>query len=60
MDVNMAVQLIGSLGFPIVACIYLAWDRTRLMKEFMDKMNENTQALESLKTLINTLHEGEL
>lgn len=33
MDVNAIITLVGSLGFPIVACIGMAW--------FFSKTNEN-------------------
>lgn len=36
MDVNAIVTMIGSLGFPIVACIGMAW--------FFSKTNENYRA----------------
>ncbi len=52
MDVNTIMQIIGSLGFPIVACAALFWQNTKTNeqhKEEMDKMREaldnNTQAL---------------
>lgn len=52
MDANAIVQLVGSLGFPIVCCGALFWrmiksDEQR--KEEMDKistsLNNNTEAL---------------
>lgn len=43
MDINAIISLIGSLGFPIVACIYLAKTgekQTEAHKEEMDKVSE--------------------
>lgn len=55
MDVNLLIQLVGSLGFPIVACGALFWRMVKsdeLHKEEMSKMSEalnnNTNALVKL------------
>lgn len=62
MDVNIITQLVGSLGFPIMACIGMFWymnkereDRakeTKLHQQEMDSMRQsldnNTVALEKL------------
>ena len=56
MDVNIIVQLIGSLGFPIAACIACFSmlnkerdERIAEMKEFTQAIDNNTRALEALK-----------
>lgn len=36
---NMILQAIGSVGFPIVACAYLAYVNTKQMKDFQAAMN---------------------
>lgn len=36
---NMILQAIGSVGFPIVACAYLAYVNTKQMKDFSAAMN---------------------
>lgn len=56
MDINAITDIITSVGFPIAACCYLAWDRTHMMKEFNEKLSENTRVIESLKQLISDLH----
>ena len=55
MGVNELIQLVGSLGFPIVACVALFWRMVKSdeqHKEEMDKMSEalnnNTSALVKL------------
>ena len=60
MDVNTLIQLIGSLGFPIVACGALFWYMVKSddqHKEEMDKMSEalnnNTSALLKLTEKID-------
>lgn len=59
MDINAITGIITSVGFPIAACCYLAWDRTHMMKEFNEKLSENTRVIESLKQLISDLHREE-
>lgn len=48
MEVNDIISLIGSLGFPIVACIFLFKYMTQTMKE-------NTKALDNLSDTIAEL-----
>lgn len=55
MDANTIIQLVGSLGFPIVCCGALFWKQVQSDKqhvEEMDKMsaalNNNTLALQKL------------
>lgn len=52
MDVSMIVQLVGSLGFPIVACVALFWRMVKSdeqhkeeMTKMSDALNNNTNAL---------------
>lgn len=55
MDANSIVTLIGSLGFPIVACVYMAWFTNTTIKEFRDAMTQNTDALQEIKTWIQAI-----
>lgn len=44
MDYNSIIQAIGSVGFPIVACVGLFWMVNTTMKEFtatVDRLNES-------------------
>lgn len=52
MDVSIIVQLVGSLGFPIVACGALFWRMVKSdeqheeeMTKMSDALNNNTNAL---------------
>lgn len=52
MDVNTIIQLVGSLGFPIVACGALFWRMIKSdeqhkeeMGKMSDALNNNTAAL---------------
>lgn len=53
--VNVIIQLVGSLGFPIVCCGALFWrmvksdeKHTEEMKQMSDALNNNTVALTRL------------
>ena len=50
MDVNGIIQVVGSLGFPIAACIAVFW---YLMKESENHKTEVTKLSEALQN--NTL-----
>lgn len=55
MDVNGVLTAVSSVGFPIVACIYMAYvnkNQTDAHKEEMDKV---TEALADLKIVITEL-----
>lgn len=44
MDITVITQLISSLGFPIAACIYMAWSNQKANerhKEEIDKLRES-------------------
>lgn len=61
-DVNMMMQLIGSLGFPIVACGALFWTLSNEQKAHKEEMaavtqalNQNTLVMTELKDMIAAL-----
>lgn len=45
MDVNVLIQLIGSLGFPIVACGALFWRMVKSDEQHKEEMNKMSEAL---------------
>ena len=60
MDYTTIMQLIGSLGFPIVACIALFWQLNKANESHKEEMSEmrksidnNTQALIRLVTKLD-------
>ena len=62
MDVTTISQLVGSLGFPIVACCYLAWmhnesetRHSQERKEMTNAITGNTLVLEGLKEVIRSM-----
>lgn len=57
------VSLIRDVGFPIAVCVYLIWNQTttmnkwtELMATFEKTISDNTAALDSIKSLIASLH----
>lgn len=62
MDYSTAAQLIGSLGFPIMACIGLFYYLTKEqeshkqeMQTVTEALNRNTEVMIELKTILTTL-----
>lgn len=45
MDVNLLIQLVGSLGFPIVACGALFWRMIKSDEQHKEEMNKMSKAL---------------
>lgn len=55
MDYNSIIALVGSLGFPIVACIALFWMMNTTMKEFKETVAENTKVMIELVTTVKAI-----
>lgn len=60
MDVNALTTLVGSLGFPIVACCAMFYEmhqqskrHAEEMEKVSDALNNNTLALTELKDKLN-------
>lgn len=45
MDVNTLIQLVGSLGFPIVCCGALFWKMVKTDERHKEEMDKVTEAL---------------
>lgn len=52
MNLSDIGTLIGSVGFPIVACCGMSWYINNTMQKFTDTMQKNTTALEKLLTVL--------
>ena len=52
MNLSDIGTLIGSVGFPIVACCGMGWYINNTMQKFTDTMQKNTTALETLLTVL--------
>ena len=49
MDVNDIVTLIGSLGFPIVACVGMFYLYNRTLKDFTSTLNDIASEIKELR-----------
>lgn len=52
MDVNSIVTVVGSVGFPIVACCGMAWFIATTFRDFNDLMTKNNVLTEELIALL--------
>lgn len=59
MDVSAITQIIGTLGFPIAACVALFWQNNKMnekheeeIKKITEALNNNTIALTELTAKI--------
>ena len=57
MDVNNMVQLIGSLGFPIVACGALFWRMIKSDEQHIEEMNKMSEAINNNTSALMKLTE---
>lgn len=55
MDYSTIVSTIGSLGFPIVACIYMAYVNAKQTESHKEEMGKVTEAVTELKIAITEL-----
>lgn len=55
MDVGTITSMIGSLGFPIVACIYMAYVNSKQTEAHKEEMAKITEAVNDLKVAITSL-----
>lgn len=45
MDVNTLIQLVSSLGFPIVCCGALFWKMVKTDEQYKEEMDKVTEAI---------------
>lgn len=58
MDANAIVSIIGSVGFPIVACVGMFYLYDRTLKEFTTSLNDITSEIKELRDDIKELMNG--
>lgn len=58
MNVNDIVTLIGSLGFPIVACVGMFYLYNRTLKDFTSTLNDIVIQIKELREDIKELVSG--
>lgn len=59
MDISQIVTVIGSVGFPIVACCGMAWFIATTFSDFNDLMTRNNVLTEELIGLLRKDTDGE-
>lgn len=59
MNVNDIVTLIGSLGFPIVACVGMFYLYNRTLKDFTSTLNDIVTQIKELREDIRELMNGD-
>lgn len=59
MNVNDIVTLIGSLGFPIVACVGMFYLYNRTLKDFTSTLNDIVTQIKELREDIKQMIAGE-
>lgn len=57
MDVNDIVALIGSLGFPIVACVGMFYLYNRTLKDFTSTLNVIASEIKGLREELSEIKE---
>lgn len=55
MDANTITTMVGTLGFPIVACCYMAYVNQKQTESHKEEMAKMTEAVNELKVAITTL-----
>lgn len=58
MNVNDIITLIGSLGFPIVACVGMFYLYNRTLKDFTSTLNDIVTQIKELREDIKELVSG--
>ena len=53
--IDQIANLIGSLGFPIAACIYMAYVNAKQTEAHKEEMSKITEAVNELKVAITSL-----
>ena len=59
MDIGQIVTVVGSVGFPIVACCGMAWFIATTFNDFNDLMTKNNVLTEELIRLLRKDTDGE-
>lgn len=59
MDMSSIATLVGSVGFPIVACCGMAWFIATTFRDFNNLMTKNNVLTEELIALLKNDKEGD-
>lgn len=58
MEIDVITQLISTLGFPIAACIYMAYSGERTRKDHKEEVSKVTEAINEMRVAITALTES--
>lgn len=57
MDINMFIQIVNGVGFPIAACIamgiFIVWDKKTKFKEKEEYQNKQNEILKTILESVN-------
>ena len=59
MEVNDIITIISTLGFPIAACIWMAYYQSTTMAKLTQVIQENTQFLKELAIKLEVLFKND-
>lgn len=59
MDIDTIVSLIGSVGFPIVACVAMGVFYATQFKDYQDMLQKNNLLTEELVVLLKRVRDSE-
>lgn len=59
MDVDTIISLVGSVGFPVVACAAMAWFYATQFKDFQSMVQKNNVLTEELVALLRKEEDGQ-
>ena len=59
MDISSIVTVVGSVGFPIVACCGMAWFIATTFSDFNDLMTKNNVLTEELIALLENKEDSD-
>lgn len=60
MDMSSIAAIVGSVGFPIVACCGMAWFIATTFRDFNNLMTKNNVLTEELIALLKNDKEGDI
>ena len=50
------IDFVQTLGFPIAACIYMAWQHNQIQTKLLSIIEENTKSNTELSTICNMIY----
>jgi len=54
MEISVITELITSVGFPIAVCVFLLYERNKMMQKLVEIVQTNTEATKELRVMIES------